>query len=66
MTIEYFKKLLQGNNAISITDDLIIFNDFELYSFSLDKGKQYKSIEELIEDRQDVKEIIESTEEFYL
>lgn len=66
MTIDKFKELLFFNNAIRLNDEYIVFNDNELYSFRLDKGKKYKSVEELIEDRADIKEIIEKTEDFNL
>ena len=62
MTIDKFKELLFFNNAIRLNDEYIVFNDNELYSFRLDKGKKYKSVEELIEDRADIKEIIEKTD----
>lgn len=66
MTIEYFGKLLQGNNAIRITDDLVIYNDFELYCYSTEESKNYDSLEELIKDNPTVRELIENTKEFYL
>lgn len=66
MKIEYFEKLLKGNNAISISDDLIIFSDFELYSFSTREGKQYRNIQELCEANPGIKEIIETTESFFV
>lgn len=66
MTIDKFKELLFFNNAIRLNDEYIVFNDNELYSFRLDKGKKYKSVEELIEDRADIREIIEKTEDFTL
>lgn len=66
MKIAHFKKLLAGNNAVRINDNLIIFNDYELYSLETDKSKNYDSLEELIEDNPDAKEIIEKTEYFAL
>lgn len=64
MKVEKFKQLLQGNNAIKITDDLIIFNDFELYSFETEQSKRYRTIEELMNDNPDIKELIESKDVF--
>ena len=64
MTIEYFKELLANNNAIRISDEFIVFNDNEVYSFETEKGKKYNDIDELVADRPDIAEIIESTEEF--
>ena len=65
MTLDWFSKLLKANNAISITDDLIIFNDYELYSFSTREGKQYSSLEALCVANPEVKKIIEETDEFF-
>lgn len=66
MKTAHFKKILAGNNAVQISDDLIIFNDFELYNIKEDKSKNYKSLEELLENNSDVKEIIEQAEYFAL
>ena len=66
MRVAHFKKLLGGNNAVRITDDLIIFNDFELYSLETDKSKKYESLEELLADNPDVQEIIEKAAYFSL
>ena len=66
MTLDYFKQLLKGNNGIKISDDLIIFNDFELWNRRTDESKQYKSVDELVADNPDVRKIIETTDEFYL
>ena len=41
MTLEYFSKLLQGNNGIEIKKDLILFNDFELYNMKTKESKKY-------------------------
>jgi len=64
MDINYFSKLLKGNNAIRVTDDLIIFNDYELYSFSTEESKHYRNIDDLVNDNADVKKIILETDEF--
>lgn len=66
MKIEKFIKLFETNNAISITEDLILFSDMELYSFSKREGKQYKNIYELCKERPDVLQVIETTEDFTL
>ena len=66
MTIEHFGKLLDGNNGIQITEDLIIFNDFELYNDVTEESKCYDSLRALIDDNPDVKKIIEDAEAFYL
>lgn len=66
MTLEHFSELLKGNNGISITDELIVFNDFELFNYRTSESKQYKSLDELVNANPDVKKIIEETDEFYL
>ena len=66
MKIAHFKKLLRGNNAVRISDDLIVFNDFELYSLDTDKSEYYETLEELLDSNPDVKEIIEKAEYFAL
>ena len=66
MTIEYFDRLLQGNNAIKVDDTHYIFNDYELYSTDSKLSRNYDSLEELLEDNPKIKEIIEKTYEFYL
>ena len=65
MTIEYFGKLLNGNNGIFISDDIIIYNDFSLQDFSKNIDKQYKSLDELLDDNPDIKDIILKTDTFY-
>ena len=65
MTIEHFGELLKGNNGISVTDDLIIFNDFELYNFKTKESKKYDTLEALLEDNPDIKAIIEKADAFY-
>lgn len=66
MKITHFAKLLNGNNAVRISSDLIIFNDFELYNLKDDSSKQYKSLEELLADNAEVKQTIEKAEYFAL
>ena len=65
MTTQEFDRLLQANNAIRISKDLIIFKDYELYSFEKDKGIKYKTIDGLCEKNPEVAKIIEETEKFY-
>lgn len=65
MEISYFDKLLKGNNAIGITEDIVIFNDYELYNHRTKEEKHYSSIDELVEDNPEVKKIILDTETFY-
>lgn len=65
MTLEKFNQLLQGNNAIKISKELVIYNDYELYNYRTEKEKHYNSIEELVNDNPDVKKIIEEAEAFY-
>ena len=57
MTLERFSELLKGNNGISITDELIIFNDFELFNYRTSESKQYKSLDELVNANPDVKKL---------
>lgn len=66
MKVIQFGELLKANNAIRLNEEYIIFNDFELYSFKTEKKKNYKTLEELIEANDFVKEIIENTEQFEL
>lgn len=66
MTLNYFGKLLKGNNGIKISDEYNVFNDFELYNFKTNESKKYKSLQELVDDNPDVKKIIEEAEAFYL
>ena len=66
MKIAHFKKLLEGNNAVRINDDLIIFNDFELYNLKDDSSKNYNSLEELLDANPEAKEIIEKAGYFAL
>lgn len=65
MKLDYFDKLLKANNAIGITDDIVIFNDYELYNHRTKQEKHYTNIYDLCEENPDVKEIIERTETFY-
>lgn len=48
MKVEYFDKLLHGNNGIKISDEWNIFNDYELYNFKTNESKQYKNLDELL------------------
>lgn len=66
MEIAFFDKLLKGNNAIFISDDLVIFSDYELYSFKTKKGKKYNNIQELCNKNKKVREIIKKTEKFII
>ena len=67
MTIEHFGKLLDGNNGIQITKNLVIFRkNFELYNDVTEESKCYDSLRALIDDNPDVKKIIEDAEAFYL
>ena len=66
MKISHFAKILAGNNAVKISDKLIIFNDFELYDMEADESKNYNTLDELVEDNQDVKKIIEEAKYFAL
>lgn len=67
MELKKFEKLLKDNNAIRLTEDYIIFNDLELYSFVRQKGIKFKTIEDLYEykiENNSVKDIILKTEKF--
>ena len=66
MKIAHFKKILAGNNAVRISDDLIIFNDFELYSLETGESKNYKTLEELLANNKDVEKLIEDAPYFEL
>ena len=66
MKLSHFAKILAGNNAVKISDKLIVFNDFELYDMEADESKNYATLDELIADNEDVKEIIEKAEYFAL
>lgn len=66
MKLSHFAKLLAGNNAVKISDKLIVFNDFELYDMEADESKNYTTLDELIADNEDVKKIIEGAEYFAL
>ncbi len=66
MKIAHFAKLLKGNNAVQITDNLIVFNDFELYDLATDESKNYATLEDLLNDNAEVKDIIEKAEYFEL
>lgn len=66
MEVKKFGELLKANNAIRLNEEWIIFNDFELYSFKTEKKKKYKSLEELVEANNFVRQIIESRETFGL
>ena len=65
MKIEHFGELLAGNNGIKISQDLAIYNDFELYNYKTEESKCYNSLDELVNDNADVKKIIEEAEDFY-
>ena len=64
MDIEYFEKLLKGNNAIRIDESTIIFNDFEVYNLITKKSKYYRGINELVDDNKAIKNKIIETKEF--
>lgn len=65
MKIEDFDKLLKGNNGIAVTDDLVIYNDYELYNYRTEIEKHYKNLIELVEANPEIKKIILETETFY-
>ena len=66
MRLSHFAKLLNGNNAVKISDKLIIFNDFELYDMEADSSKSYDSLQALLADNPDVEKIIAEAEYFSL
>ena len=66
MEISFFQQLLNGNNGIKISNDLVIYNDNELYNYQTGESKCYNSINALVDDNPDVKKIIEEAEAFYL
>lgn len=66
MKITHFAKILAGNNAVKISDNLIVFNDFELYDMATDESKNYGSLETLLDSNEDVKKIIDEAEYFAL
>lgn len=47
MTFDHFKKLLEGNNALPLTEDFILFNDLELYNLVTEEETQFADYEEL-------------------
>lgn len=66
MKIAHFAKILAGNNAVQISKELIIFNDFELYNLETNESKNYDSLEALLDDNAEAKRIIEEAEYFSL
>lgn len=66
MRLAHFAKILAGNNAVKISENLIIFNDFELYDMAEDTSKNYDSLDALVADNGDVKKIIEDAKYFTL
>ena len=66
MKLSHFAKILAGNNAVKISENLIIFNDFELYDMAEDTSKNYESLDALVADNEDVKKIIEEAPYFEL
>ena len=66
MKLSHFAKILAGNNAVKISENLIIFNDFELYDMAEDTSKNYESLDALVADNEDVKKIIDEAPYFEL
>ena len=66
MKITHFAKILQGNNAVQLDDNTIIFNDFELYKLDSDTSKKYDSLNALLDENEDIKKLIEGAEYFGL
>lgn len=66
MKVSHFAKILAGNNAVKISENLIVFNDFELYDMAADESKNYDSLEALLADNEDVKKIIDDAPYFEL
>ena len=64
MTLEYFEKGLQNNNAVRISERYCIWNDYELEDNLTNKWTQYKSLEEICENRPDIKKIIDEADDF--
>jgi len=68
MTIDHFKLLLQGNNAIKLTDEYIIFNDLELFNLQTEESVFLGSFEELAAhpfEGETLGQFIEKQEAFY-
>lgn len=63
MTKEKFVDLFKEKNFIRISDNLIVFNDFELFNISKNKSTKYKNIDDLLTN-EEVKNLIENAEDF--
>lgn len=64
MNIEPFDKLLNRNNGVPISEDLVIYKNYELYNYKTEESKRYDNIYDLVNDNPHVKKIIEDTENF--
>ena len=49
MELKTFEKTLQNNNALRINEDLLLFNDLEMYNLSTDESIYFESLEKLYE-----------------
>lgn len=67
MELKQFEKLLEYNNGLKLTDNLIIFNDLELYDMDKDKSINFKDYNEFYShkiNKKTIGSIIKETKEF--
>ena len=67
MELKIFEKILKNNNALRINDNLLLFNDLEMYDLSTDKSIYFENLEKLYEyklDNVSFKDFILNKKEF--
>ena len=67
MKLTDFEKLIKNNNACPLSEEYILFNDLELYSFKTEESKFFKSLNEVYEYEiggKKIRDIVLGTETF--
>lgn len=68
MELKYFELLLKNNNAIRLTNEIMLFNDLELYDLITMESVYFENFDELYNHEingQTIKELVLNTDVFY-
>lgn len=68
MELKYFELLLKNNNAIRLTNEIMLFNDLELYDLITMESVYFENFDELYNHEingQTIKELVLNTDAFY-
>ena len=66
MTIQEADKIMKKGNSLCFNEEVVLFDNYELFNYKTRESKQYNNIEEVVENNPDIKEMILETKAFLL